>query len=235
MVSVRAGRPSSQIGSIAGATRPGEIVVVKKLAMIFAAAALLAPCAAAQVPPPSIPIPPVRPPIAYIEPDSGERQTLPAYRITCDLRDAAGRLSEVLLVQSGGRGIAATQSQLRSLPVLQRFVSTKVDIQVAKDTGGIFYRESMDTVISTDQYRWDVRAGRGESVTLRDDPKSYIEFTFAGSTPGSDTNLIAPVIVSRRSYGGRPSASHVGFCAVETTAQQPLSAAEAAEYRRSSD
>lgn len=221
--------------SIVVATRTGEIVVVKKLAMIFAATALLAPCAAAQVAPPSIPIHPVPPPIAYIEPDSGERQTLPAYRIACDLRDPAGGLSEVVLVQSGGRGLPATQSELRSLSVLRRFVSTKVDIQVEKDTGGIFHREVMDTVIAIDQYRWDKIVGRGGTVTLRDDAESFVKFTFAGITPGSVSSLSAPVIVSRQAYGGWPSASHVGFCTVDTTPQQPLSTAEAAEYRNSSD
>lgn len=204
--------------------------------MIFAAKALLAPCAAAaQVAPPSVPFRPVPPPIAYIEPDSGERQTLPAYRIACDLRDSAGRLSEVVLVQSGGRGIPATQSELRSLSVLRRFVSTKVDLQVEKDTGGIFHREVMDTAIAINQYRWEMIVGRGETVTLRDDAKSFVKFTFSGIDSGSASSLSAPVIVSRQPYGGLPSASHVGFCTVDTTPQQPLSIEEAAEYRTSSD
>lgn len=212
-----------------------RIVVVKKLPMMFAATASLAPCADAQVAPPSVPFRPVAPPIAYIEPDSGERQTLPAYRIACDLRDSAGRLSEVVLLQSGGRGIPATESELRRLSVLRRFVSTKVDIQVEKDTGGIFHGQVMDTAPAIDQYRWEKIVGRGEKVTLRDDAKSFVTFTFSGIDSDSKSSLSAPVLVSRQLYGGWPSASHVGFCIVDITPQQPLSAEEEAEYRTPSD
>lgn len=172
--------------------------------------------------------------------DSAERQTLPAYEVNCKLYDGGGKIGQLKLKQTGGRGVRGTRGELSTLPAWRSYVSTPVSLKVIQDDNGLFENSLLgastgDKPSRLETYRWDeLSRPRYDSLMQFRDGKTWVMIQLT-DTPEQSDNASAPlvygaVITRRRDNRNLPGA-HLGFCSIESNPQKPLSQAEETRYR----
>ena len=185
---------------------------------------------------------PPTPPMMSIEAltDSAERQTLPAYKVDCRLSDSGGKIGQLKLEQTGGRGVRGTKAELWTMPAWRGFVSTPVSLRVVQDDSGLFENPLLgastgDKPSRLETYRWDAPSRSSyDSLMQFRDGKTWVMIQLT-DTPEQSGNASGPVVygavITRRRDNRNLPGAHLGFCSIESRPQKPLSEAEAAEYR----
>lgn len=185
---------------------------------------------------------PPTPPIMSIEAltDSAERQTLPAYKIDCQLGDSRGVTSHLKLEQTGGRGMRGTGDELRIMPAWRGFVSTAVSLKVLQDDADLTENSILDASLGDmpariEIYRWDSRSrSYNDSPMQFRDGKTRLNIQLTVTPEKSDTvaePLVFGTVITRRRDNRTLAGAYVGFCSIENSPQNPLSQAEEAEFR----
>ncbi|MBJ7442652.1 MAG: hypothetical protein JHD35_27020 [Sphingopyxis sp.] len=185
---------------------------------------------------------PPTPPMMSIEAltDSAEHQTLPAYKVNCKLNDSGGKIGQLKLEQTGGRGVRGTKGELWTMPAWRGFVSTPVSLKVIQDDSGLFENPLLgartdDKPSRLETYRWDAPSRSSyDSLMQFRDGKTWVMIQLT-DTPEQSGNASGPlvygaVITRRRDNRNLPGA-HLGFCSIESSPQKPLSQAEEVQYR----